>query len=465
MAGADPPVRNGIGLEAHRANRRMFLLFIGRGRVQEVSRAFDGLTRFVREDLLPQDLVSVAAFNRATDFTSDHSSVIQLLTSLREHHASIESGLRQYFGVAEILYGSLEIPAYIQGEIDRAFSAPGAPAPRSLTPYEATPGGVAGNYARLRQDADPASRGDLANAKEAYDDLVILFAVLEYLKHLEGEKHVVHVTEQGMVGLRASEDSNSLASLAADARVAIHTIQAGGVPLRFDARGVLHSRSTAQMWAYNDGRAVSERTGGLASFYRLASDALAGIDLATRSRYLLAYEPADDRWDGGYRRIEVNVRRPDVTVLHRGGYIARQQLAPYDRREFLTSARIASAAAAQDVVKGIPIDVKPSVDNRKAGRVLLSARLRIPREALRFKTEDGRTTAEFVVASFVADRERRPIADQRRVVNVELAEGDAAKSPIEVVLAHDLAADPVYVKVVVYQYDGDRLGSAVARVR
>jgi VWFA-related protein len=56
-----------------------------------------------------------------------------------------------------------------------------------------------------------------------------------------------------------------------------------------------------------------------------------GEDL--RSYYLLGYVPTNSALDGSYRRIAVRVKRRDVTVQARAGYLAlprRQTLAPHD---------------------------------------------------------------------------------------------------------------------------------------
>ncbi|MBE3034282.1 MAG: VWA domain-containing protein, partial [Actinobacteria bacterium] len=58
---------------------RIFLIVLGRGKLQEPSKAVDALLRFVRERLLPQDQVAVFAYNRATTFTTDHQMVARLL--------------------------------------------------------------------------------------------------------------------------------------------------------------------------------------------------------------------------------------------------------------------------------------------------------------------------------------------------------------------------------------------------
>ena len=51
---------------------------------------------------------------------------------------------------------------------------------------------------------------------------------MEYLRHFEGQKHVVFVTEKGLLW-PSDENDRALAPLANDARVSIHTMQAGGL--------------------------------------------------------------------------------------------------------------------------------------------------------------------------------------------------------------------------------------------
>ena len=67
---------------------------------------------------------------------------------------------------------------------------------------------------------------------------------------------------------------------------------------------------------------LARRTGGRA-YYN--PDIETGIRRAlddSRYGYELAYYPDHDQWNGHWRKIEVKVNRPDVTVLARGGYYA-----------------------------------------------------------------------------------------------------------------------------------------------
>ena len=60
----------------------------------------------------------------------------------------------------------------------------------------------------------------IENNAQTLQDLGNCYAGVEYLRHIEGEKHLVFVTEKGM-SLPRSTDDESLARAANDARVAI----------------------------------------------------------------------------------------------------------------------------------------------------------------------------------------------------------------------------------------------------
>jgi VWFA-related protein len=76
---------------------------------------------------------------------------------------------------------------------------------------------------------------------------------------------------------------------------------------------------------------ISERTGGRAYFPRDESElreAFKQIQDEMRSQYLLAYEPSNQKRDGSYRKIEIQLSnqqmlRDKVKVTHRQGYFAK----------------------------------------------------------------------------------------------------------------------------------------------
>ncbi|HEY8560878.1 MAG TPA: VWA domain-containing protein [Pyrinomonadaceae bacterium] len=78
-------------------------------------------------------------------------------------------------------------------------------------------------------------------------------------------------------------------------------------------------------------RKISERTGGRAFFPRDESElrkAFQQIQIEMRSQFLIAYEPVNQKRDGSYRKIEIQVANPElakqkITLTHRQGYFAK----------------------------------------------------------------------------------------------------------------------------------------------
>lgn len=80
-------------------------------------------------------------------------------------------------------------------------------------------------------------------------------------------------------------------------------------------------------------RRISERTGGSAFFPRDESElrkAFDQIQVEMRSQYLIAYEPTNQKRDGSYRKIEIQIANPNlskqkVVLTHRQGYFAKTE--------------------------------------------------------------------------------------------------------------------------------------------
>jgi len=78
---------------------------------------------------------------------------------------------------------------------------------------------------------------------------------------------------------------------------------------------------------------ISERTGGRAFFPRDESElrrAFQQIQVEMRSQFLIAYEPTNQKRDGSYRKIEIQIANPElskqkVTLTHRQGYFAKTE--------------------------------------------------------------------------------------------------------------------------------------------
>lgn len=481
-----PPLRQGPGLESTPPTHRTFVIFLGRGRLQGPSKGLDAVIEFVRTALLPQDRVGVLAYGRATDLTTDRASILRLLERYRERHTMIEALLDQFFdpyGLA-FLYQS-EHPPWIKPRIDELFAGPGIPAVRHIAALEPLDVGEFERDRRLVMgalDRDDAEGGFVFN-QDAREDLEKLHAAIEYLRYLEGEKHLVYLAERGMSVRR--DHADRLASMASDARVTLSPIHTAGVDLSWagDIRpsvndltvkpfrpgtGVLLGPSWAQMQANADLRAIARHTGGQVSIYKYASRAFDRLERGTRAHYVIGYYPQDARWDGGERRITVKVRRPGVTVQHRRSYYAREDLVPYDRREFLTSTRIAAGGAYRQPVTDLGVTVSASRVEKRENPWQVHVTVVVDPTRIKFVETEGRQTASIDVAVFLGNRTERLVGELKKRVDLRLEPESYARirrDGVSFSATVDATAPVRHVKAVVYDYPADRLGTAVTQLK
>ena len=468
-------------------NHRVFLIVLGRGRLQEPSKAVDALLTFVRDRLLPQDYVAVLAWNRATVFSQDHDAVTTIVRRFREQHYEIEMLLRQQFSGLQALYGSRHLHPRIQQRIDGLFDVPGS---RTAIPASEMPGAaraadrvqrtasdIQTAEARLARVAAGGSSADVigaamheftplsfdefvAESRQTMQDVDNIYTGIEYLRHIEGEKHLVFVTEQG-VNAPAADDDRSLAAVASDARVAIHTIQTGGVDSRL--ADVRTSSSTVTHLSMGLGalRTLAERTGGLVSVSNSGETALTRILDATSAGYQLAYRPSNLVRDNRYRRIEVRVTRPGARVVHRQGYFAREN-APYDRREYLSYTRILAAGRWDSDIKDIEVDFKASDRNENGQRSVLVEGTVAGTRLLVTRDDQGRRVARLNLGVFCLDRQHLPLGELWQKIDLTMTDEAYArllKNGFQFSAQVSVRVPPSRVRVVVYDYDGDLIGT------
>jgi hypothetical protein len=484
--------------------QRIFLFVFGRGRLQAPGKAIDAAIDFVRGRLLPQDRVAVLAYNRATDFTTDRAAIVTTLERFRKGHERVEADMAQYFSGLRAVYGSRELPGHIQRQVDEIFNGPGAASARRLPP---------GTSTDARQQADDVRRGaealqraeilatrlpgsgvdttfDLANADlvggsfdefanatlEAGQGLSSIYTAITYLRHLNGEKHIIFMKERGLFLPRAENDG-SVAALASDARVVIDTIQTGGVlsmnplgrPCPVCPTQVMPDRlarmSNNQVFAEQAVRNIAGLTGGLSSITGPPAKLLARIDRSSRFQYLLGYAPVSATYDGRFRRIRVKVNRRGVQVLHRNGYYARRELVPVDRRDFYTTTRIAAAGVYVGEISDLKVSATATFEK---GASEVAADVTLKPDRISFEHGGGRHKASVQMAFFLGDGNEDIVGERWQLVDMNLTDasyqefkmrGASFSLPIAV------AGEPRLLKVIAYDYAADLIGIANVSVR
>lgn len=480
-------LRNTRGLDPEPQDHRVFLLLLGRGRLQPPAKGVDAAIDFVRELLLPQDRVAVFAWNRATDFTTDHGRVLALLERFKEEHEEIEALMKLRFSGLAAVYGSSRIPDGIQQRIDAVFEGPEALGVRRV-PDAAVAGAdrMAEDERRVRELLAGTSQLDVMGAAEAgtlgvsFDEFVDsavetnqnlanLYTGIEYLRHIAGEKHLIYISE-GFLTLRRQEDGDSLAAVAADARVTINPIHTGGLRSGFSS----HSGRMSLAQGYvgvglgaRDQRAIADLTGGRASAFQWARDAVARIDQSTRFSYVLGYYPANQDWDGALRKIEIRVNRPGATVMYRRSYFADHELPPLDLREFTSYRRVMSAGNYDRDVPDIAIDATAAYDDTDGHDVTVDMTIAADRLTL-VADEVGLRIGHIKIAVFIGDLNENVVGDSWQDMDLKLLP-DTYERFLAEGISHQvtltLPRQPSYAKVVVYDYAADLVGSVIVRIQ
>jgi VWFA-related protein len=461
-------------------------MVLGRGRLQHPAKGVDALITFVRQRLMPQDQVAILAYNRATDFTTSHESIALMLERFRREHEGIEAKLFNGQRDLQGLYGSKAIPTRAQAQIDKIFDGDGAPSSRTVPPGRVTDAGRIANDARRATDtmlngdmtasgirgegADLSLDEFLAANAQTTTDLENLYTGIEYLRYLEGEKHLLFVTPRGLF-LPRVEDDLSLGAMANDARVVLDTIQTGGLsggpPPSAQNRAPLPGPSFTETFAIQTLKTLAEITGGHGSIYAYADQAMQQIDQNSRFQYLLGYSSTNGDWNGRYRRVSVKVNRPGARPLYRQGYYARQQLVPYDRREFLTFSRVLAAALYPYGISDIRLKLKTDFIRGEQGAADIVAEIKIDLARVGFVQKDGRQTAQLDISIYCANDDGRGVGEMYRKFDLVLTPEEharALKNGVSYTMRVATRASAQRIKVVVYDYTADVIGTAEGKV-
>lgn len=333
---------------------------------------------------------------------------------------------------------------------DRVLDAPAA---RSRGPWLAKGGFEIGEVAPgVPREAGFVGLRDAMNLER-------VFAGIEFMRYLDGEKHLVFVTDSNMV-LSRIDYEEAIAALANDAGVTIDTVQTGGLigPLVFSSL-----------------RNLATLTGGVASLFEYPQQGVERLNRVTSFKYVLGYHPSNPARDGRYRTLTIRVNRPGVSVSYRHGYYASDVLIPSDRRTFVVYRRIFAAGQYGASITDIGLVARPSYtvpqrapDGRPgaAGDAVVSGTIDVTR--VTFARAGDRRTASLDLAAFCTDAAETLLGEAWQKIDLNLTEETyrrAVKDGIPYSIRVPVTAAPRWSKVVVYDYRSDLLGSSAVRIR
>lgn len=224
------------------------------------------------------------------------------------------------------------------------------------------------------------------------------------------------------------------------------------------------------LWTFSTARTLANLTGGrfFGNQFPSAAVDMDWIDRGTRFEYMLGYYPSRPTLDGKYRQIVVRVNRPGLTLLFRHGYYATTSILPFDRRRVLTYSRVAATAGYAEEVHDIKVQLKASSSEKTAEAREVVADLVIDPSRLGFSKVNGRNTASIEIAVFCGDGNDNALGHSWQTMELNLTD-DRLQTFIRDGIHHTVTipvtAPAKRVKVVVYDYAADLVGSVIAKVQ
>ena len=263
-----------------------------------------------------------------------------------------------------------------------------------------------------------------------------LTALVRELGQMPGRKSVVLFSEGLALTERSKSSFEQLEDLANSNNVTFYTLDAAG--LRVHSRQQLTAqqlpagesvstgiaddaiaRRVELLWTDPSGglEPLAERTGGfhIGDTNDLKSG-FARVNEDRRYHYLLGYSSTNPRLDGTFRKIDVKVRRPDVRVRARSGYVASPKAVPTDTRAY--EAPLLAALKQVPEPHALPFQPRAVSTPMKGQPGLVSLIAAVPAESFEFKQDGGRYDGEALILARVVSGGGEVLATQSQVYDL-----------------------------------------------
>ena len=427
---------------------RTFLIVLGEYNIFSI---LESAAEFVRTALLPQDAVGIMAFDRVTPLTLDHEAVAKIIERYKDKNESIR--FDYYLSQGKSLFGNAGRPKVddVVRRMDQVMAGAGPvrsasslllgvdsnlpqlPPPTSVRPSAVTPGET------LEEMLDRLSGGSMSGLT-VQSSRMKLFAGIEYLRYVEGEKRILFLS--GAEVARDADDAIAVGRRAADARVVVDIVSTTG----FD-------------WSSRD---VVDITGGYYTSLEMPKKALAKLDTVTRFSYLLGYTPVNPDLDGRFRRVKVSVNRPGVVARFQQGYYANAEPDPVEMRDLLMKARLEALLAYDSEAKDIGLRVSSFLLPKMGIQYETRVEIYIDATKLGFKPEGSKHTGRLELQVYAGDEKQRIVGEFGERLDLEANDVTLEawkQNGIRRVVRVPVTQPPKFIKVVVYDYNSDLSGA------
>jgi VWFA-related protein len=282
--------------------------------------------------------------------------------------------------------------------------------------------------------------------------LAALAAIAEGLRPIPGKKTLVLFSQGFVTPAVLDWQVQSTIDMANRANVAIYIIDSAGLRAGAPASGSLvpssplagisgatsqeqriravggetqfdYARQEGQTREYDILYRISGDTGG--RFFKGSNDISQGlerIDEEIHARYTLAYRSTNQNFDGTFRKVKIEVRRPDTQIISRNGYYAIPPeeivlLSPADKK-------LLSGFAAAQTNPDLPVFVSLSQFRTREGLYTVPVAIELPPSAVTFERKGDKRAMQLEVLGVLKSGSERVLSRLGGNFDINLSDSD-----------------------------------------
>jgi len=288
--------------------------------------------------------------------------------------------------------------------------------------------------------------------QQARPVLAALAAIAEGLRPIPGKKTVVLFSQGFVTPAVLDWQVQSTIDIANRANVAIYIIDSAGLRAGAPASGSLVPASPlAGVSAITNQEQRIRAVGGETVFdnvrqegqsreydilYRISGDTggkflkgnndigqgLERINQEIQARYTLAYRSTNQNFDGTFRKVKIEVRRPDTQIISRSGYYAIPPeeivlLSPSDKK-------LLAGVAAAEASPGLPLFVSLTPFRTREGLYTVPLAIEVPPSAVKFERKGDKNSMQLEVLGVLKTTSDRALSRLGGNFDVNLSADD-----------------------------------------
>lgn len=382
--------------------------------ITNLNQVREGTIKYVKEQITDADTVALfsvtSSLQMLQPFTQDKAKLIAALEDVGVNSSSKNFEQRDIAGNIGSLRDELNgLPSTPAGSI--TSPAGGAEAAKAMIAAR-----VLQQFIRLRT---------ALSLQQSRPILAALAAICEGLRPIPGKKTLVLFSQGFVTPAVLDWQVQSTIDIANRANVAIYIIDSAGLRAAAPQSGSLvpssplagvsaitrqeqriqavggetvfdNTRQEGQNREYDILYRISGDTGG--RFFKGNNDISQGLEKINQeiqSRYTLAYRSSNQNFDGSFRKVKIEVRRPDAQIISRSGYYA----IPPEELVLLSPAdkKLLADFSAAEANPGLPIFVQLSPFRTRDGLYTVPLAIELPPVAVQFDRKGDKRSLQLEV--------------------------------------------------------------------